>query len=78
MSSNLSRLQQIFRDQLDTPNLVLAETSTPDQIEGWDSLATIRIVVATEEEFGVQFDAAQIEGVKSVADLLRAIETASA
>jgi acyl carrier protein len=72
-AANLAKLQQIFRDELDDDKLVIAETTAPDDIDGWDSLANIRIVAAVENAFGFEFDVEQIEAVKSVADLLAAI-----
>lgn len=74
MASDLSRLQDILRDQLDLPALSVTEQTRSDDIDGWDSLATIRIVVAVEEAFGVTFDAAEIENIKSVGDLLRGVK----
>lgn len=69
----VTRLQAIFRDELDLPDLEISAQSTPDQIDGWDSLATIRVVAAVEREFELQFEAAQIESISSVADLISMI-----
>jgi acyl carrier protein len=69
----VARLQAIFRDELDSPDLKISAQSNPDQVDGWDSLATIRIVAAVEREFDRQFEAAQIESIGSVADLISMI-----
>ena len=69
----IARLQAIFRDELDLPDLVISAQSTPDQVDGWDSLATIRIVAAVEREFDCQFEASQIESIGSVSDLMSMI-----
>jgi acyl carrier protein len=69
----VARLQEIFRDELDSPSLQISSRSTPEQIDGWDSLATIRIVAAVEREFDRQFEASQIENIGSVADLIAMI-----
>ena len=76
-AAQLAKLQQIFRDELDDENLVITAASTPDDIDGWDSLANIRIVASVESAFGFEFDVEQIEAVKSVADLLAAISANS-
>lgn len=76
-SSQLAKLQQIFRDELDNDSLIITASATPEQIAGWDSLANIRIVAAIENEFGFQFNIDQIESVKSVTDLLAAIDAHS-
>jgi acyl carrier protein len=69
----VARLQTIFRDELDLPDLKISVQSTPEQIDGWDSLATIRIVAAVEREFDCRFEAEQIENIRSVADLISII-----
>jgi acyl carrier protein len=69
----IARLQAIFRDELDLPDIKLSAQSTPEQIDGWDSLATIRIVAAIEREFDCQFEASQIESIGSVSDLISMI-----
>jgi acyl carrier protein len=69
----VARLQAIFRDELDLPDLKISAQSTPDEVDGWDSLATIRVVAAVEREFDRQFEAAQIESIGSVADLISMI-----
>jgi acyl carrier protein len=73
----LGRLEQIFRDELDDDRLVLSEGSGPDDVDGWDSLANIRIVAAIESAFGFEFDIEQIESVRSVSDLLHVIKAHS-
>jgi acyl carrier protein len=74
----IARLQAIFRDELDLPDLKISAQSTPEQIDGWDSLATIRIVAAVERDFDLQFEAAEIESVGSVTDLISVIARCSA
>ncbi|MBR0791445.1 acyl carrier protein [Bradyrhizobium manausense] len=69
----IGRLQAIFREELDLPNLQISPQSTPDDVDGWDSLATIRIVAAVEREFDREFEAAQIENIRSVGDLISMI-----
>lgn len=69
----VARLQAIFRDELDFPDLRISGQSTPEEIDGWDSLATIRIVAAVEREFDCQFEASQIESIGSVSDLISMI-----
>lgn len=71
----LSRLQTIFRDELDIPDFEILADLMPEQVDGWDSLATIRIVAAVEREFDCELEAAQIESIRSVADIVAAIHT---
>ena len=56
----LQGLQDVFRDVLDQPGLLLTRETTADQVEGWDSLMNVRLMVATGMEFGARFDTAGI------------------
>lgn len=71
----LSELTAILREVLDDPELALtAETSAAD-IPGWDSMAHIALVVEVECRFGIRFQAAEIEALRQVGDLVALIET---
>jgi acyl carrier protein len=72
--TNLFRLQTIFRDILDDDSLVLTpEFSTADSVD-WDSVATVQIVLAVEEEFGVKLPSAVVGHLTSVSQLLSSLE----
>lgn len=73
----MRRLQDVFRDVLDQPGLVLTRETTADQVEGWDSLTNVRLMVATEMEFGTRFDTAAINSLRNVGDLADLIDAAA-
>ncbi len=62
-------LTPIFRDVFDDDELVISEVTTAPDVEGWDSLANIRIMVSIEKAFGVRFAAAEISRLKDVGTL---------
>jgi acyl carrier protein len=62
-------LTQIFRDVFDDDELVISEVTTALDVEGWDSLANIRIMVSIEKAFGVRFAAAEISNLTNVGTL---------
>ena len=69
-----SKIIEIFEDILDIENGKINLDSTPEDIEEWDSVATINIIVAIEEEFGIKFKLKDIQEAKSVKDFLELIE----
>jgi acyl carrier protein len=73
----LVRLTDVFRDVFDRYDLVLTQSTTADQVNGWDSLMNVRIFVATEMEFGMRFDTAEISSLRNVGDLIRLISAKS-
>jgi len=58
-------VQVIFRDVFDDPEIALQENTTAGDIEGWDSLMHINLIVAIEKQFRVKFATAEISGLKS-------------
>ena len=80
MSSNqlLTTLSEIFEDVMDLDDVQLTPETTADDVEEWDSLSHVRLIVAVEREWGISFTNAEIEGFKCVGDLITAIEAKAA
>jgi acyl carrier protein len=70
----LAKLTEVFRDVFDLPSLVLLPSTTAEDVEEWDSVNHIMLVVQTEREFGVKFQTAEIEEMKNVGDLVSLIK----
>lgn len=68
MEKIYSSLNEIFRDVFDDDIVVNAETTSRD-IEGWDSLANINLIVIIENEFGFKFKMNEITGMKNVGEM---------
>lgn len=75
MSENdlMSRVRDIMEDTFDEDDLVITPETTADDIEDWDSLSHIRLIVAIERAFGIKFSNAEIEGLGNVGELVAAI-----
>jgi acyl carrier protein len=66
----LLKVQDIFRDVLDDEEIVLSETSTAEDVEGWDSLTHIQLIVAIEKKFKIKFTSKEILSWKNVGELI--------
>jgi acyl carrier protein len=60
-------LRAVLSEVLDVPARTLTEDSSPETVSAWDSLATMRLMVALEEVFNVTFLAEEVAGLTSVA-----------
>lgn len=65
-----AELTEIFRTTFDRDDIVLTRATTADDIEQWDSLNHINVLVAMEFRFGIKFQIAEIDELKNVGDLV--------
>ena len=61
-----NKVQDIFRDIFDDPDLVINDSTNSDDIEDWDSLNHINLVVAIEKEFKIKFNFTELASLKNV------------
>lgn len=70
----LEEINDIFRDILDNDEIVISRETNSDDVEEWDSLNHIRLIVAIEKKFKVKFTAAQMLAWKNVGEMCDDIE----
>ena len=63
------RLCDIVRDVLDDEALPLDEQTVAGDVEGWDSLAHINIMVAVESAYGITFTSDQLGQFRNLGEL---------
>ena len=71
----LARLSEIAADHFDLPGLELTRESTAGDVEGWDSLAHIQLLMQIENAFGVRFKASEVSSFADVGQLADRIQT---
>jgi acyl carrier protein len=59
MNQIQSELQEIFRRVFDD-DLAITETTSAEDVDGWDSIAHINLIIAIEKHFSVKFTANEI------------------
>lgn len=67
------RIRPIFIDIFDDNQLNINEESSADNIEEWDSLNHVNIVVAIEKEFKIKFALGELESLKNVGEMVQLI-----
>jgi acyl carrier protein len=70
----LSKVNEIFIDELDNDDVVIEETTQATDIDEWDSLTHIILVVAIEKKFKIRFTSNEIQSWKNVGDMLNCIQ----
>ncbi|WP_326981871.1 acyl carrier protein [Chryseobacterium sp. MYb264] len=69
----LAKLTTIFHDELDNDEIVLHFETTADDIEEWDSLSHIQLIVAVEKAFKVRFTSSEIQSWNNVGEMIDCI-----
>jgi acyl carrier protein len=74
MSDTVGQLRAVFRDVFDDEELEIDRTTTATDIEDWDSLRHVGLVVNIEAAFGIKFTSLEVAGLSSVGEMVDLIE----
>ena len=68
---SLEKLTNIFNELLTMDDLVLSPELSSKEVKDWDSFNHLNIMIATEEEFGIQLQPDEVESIKNVGELVK-------
>jgi acyl carrier protein len=71
----LNQINQIFIDTLDNDSVLILESTTASDVEEWDSLTHIQLVVAIEKHFKIRFTSMEIQSWNNVGEMITCIQT---
>jgi len=66
-------LTDIFRDLFEDPDLTIAPETTAADVEDWDSLTHIQLLVAIEQAFSIRFNTGEVAGLNDVGEMVALI-----
>ena len=72
--NTLEKLNGIFRTVFDNDDLDIRPEMTANDVDGWDSLSHVNLILAVEKGFGIRFTQKELLTFKNVGDLLRSVE----
>jgi len=75
MEEIYTRLTEIFREVFDNPDIHLKPEITADDIEEWDSMTHMNLIMMIEVRFGIEFDQMEVLRFENVGDLAQAISS---
>ena len=64
MDKLLDELNEVMRGVFDDETLAVTRATTAEDVDVWDSMMHINLIIAVEKRFGVRFAAAEINGLK--------------
>ena len=63
------RLNTVFRDVFDDDTITVKDETVSDDVDGWDSLEHINLIVAVEKKFNMKFTMGEVTGMKNVGEM---------
>lgn len=70
----LNRIREVLRDVLDDDALEVGAQTVASDVDGWDSLNHVRIMISIEKAFGIRFSAAETKKLANVGELVKLID----
>ena len=67
------QLNEVFRDVFDDEDITVNDATTADDIEDWDSLEHINLIVAVEKKFNVKFNMGEVNKFKNVGEMVESL-----
>lgn len=65
-----TKLNEVFRDVFDDEKIAVNDATTADDIEDWDSLEHVNLIVAVQNAFGVKFNIGQVNSMQNVGEMV--------
>ena len=68
------RLTEIFQDVFDEDSIEVTPKLSADDVDGWDSLTNVRLILTIEKAFKIKFSTSEIGKLENVGDLVALIQ----
>ena len=78
MSDTLAKIADVIGDLFDDHEGEVTRATSAADIEEWDSLANVQLMVMVEQQFGIRFATTEIQSFQNVGDMIDAVERKTA
>lgn len=72
--TTMETLDGVFRQVFDDDTIEITPETTADDVDGWDSLSHVNVILAVESKFRIRFTSKEILGFRNVGDMMKCIE----
>ena len=74
MSDTLSKVTEVFCDVFDDDEIELEAETTAEDVDAWDSLMHVTLMLNLEKAFGIRFASSEVAGLKNIGELVALID----
>ncbi|MBQ9610613.1 MAG: acyl carrier protein [Lachnospiraceae bacterium] len=67
------KLNEVYRDVFDNADIIVGDSTTASDIDGWDSLMHITLISEVEDAFGVHFEMKDVTKMQNVGEMVNKI-----
>ncbi|MCR5421063.1 MAG: acyl carrier protein [Lachnospiraceae bacterium] len=71
----MDKVNEIFREVFDDDSLVITDSTNSEDIEDWDSLEHISLIISMEKEFDMKFDIKEVNKLENVGQMVDMIKS---
>ena len=71
----LEKIASCLADVLDEDSVTLDEKTTADDVEGWDSISLVKLIIALETALGIRFESNEITAPENVGQMVDLVES---
>lgn len=69
-----AKLSEVFHSVFDDDEITVTPQLTADDVDGWDSLKHVRLLLSVERAFGIKFAASEVSKLENVGQLAKVIQ----
>jgi acyl carrier protein len=73
-STTFEQVCEVSADIFQAPVGQITLASSPQTIDGWDSVQHLNLVLALEEKFGIQFEPEEMDKMNSIGEIVGLVE----
>ncbi len=69
-----NKMNQIFCEIFNNPDLVIEDEMTAADVEGWDSLSHLKLITSVEKAFDISISGFEVMGLKNIGDMIHLVD----
>ncbi len=70
MNDRMAKINDVFQRVFDDDELKIDRSTSAKDVEGWDSLMHVTLLINIEKAFGVKFKSSEVAALKNVGELV--------